>query len=164
MSDPARPATLVLLLGRLERLNESLVAEVCSSRGISPGEFRVLAMLRHGGSDDGVRPTEISRWVVQTTGGLTATLHRLERDGRAERVPDSRDGRSRLVRLTTAGRSFYDDVLDELTDRYETVLAGVDVEATQATVRSLISGFERAGGRSPTGEWDLTRHPTGPRG
>ena len=103
MSAPAPLAALVLLLGRLERLNESLVAEVCSSRGVSPGEFRVLAMLRHGGPEDGVRPTEISRWVVQTSGGLTATLHRLERDGRAERVPDPRDGRGRLVSVLRLG-------------------------------------------------------------
>lgn len=156
MSDHIEVATLGLLLGRLERLNESVVAAVCAEHGVSPAEVRVLAMLRHGSAQSGVRPTEISRWVVQTTGGLTATLRRLEADGRISREDDPDDGRGRLVRLTEAGAAFYDLVFDQLSEAYGEILAAVDVETSTEAVRRLIECFEHAAGRPTTRQWDLT--------
>jgi DNA-binding MarR family transcriptional regulator len=157
VTEAADVAGLGLLLGRLERLNESLVVEVCSADGVSPAELRVLAMLRHGAPPDGVRPTDISRWVVQTSGGLTATLRRLEGAGRIERTEDPDDGRGRRVSLTAAGRAFYDRLFTELTDRYAYVLDGLDAEATTDAVKTVIDAFERAAGLTPTADWDLTR-------
>jgi DNA-binding MarR family transcriptional regulator len=157
VSERAEVAALGLLLGRLERLNESLVVDVCSAEGVSPAELRVLAMLRHGTPTEGVRPTAISRWVVQTSGGLTATLRRLEAAGRIERVEDPDDGRGRRVILTEAGRAFYDRLFEDLTDRYTTVLSGLDVGATTDAVKTVIDVFERSAGLTPTADWDLTR-------
>jgi DNA-binding MarR family transcriptional regulator len=155
---PAEVTALALLLGRLERLNESLVAEICGLHGVSPAELRVLALLRHGRvGPEGVRPTEISTWVVQTSGGLTATLGRLEHHGRIERVDDPADGRGRLVVLTESGRAFYDRLLDDLTERYGVVLEAIDLDQALVTVRQLIDAFERSAGLTPTGDWSLVR-------
>ena len=157
MPPTADVAALGLLLGRLERLNESLVVEVCTAEGVSPGELRVMAMLRHGAPAEGARPTEISRWVVQTSGGLTATLRRLEAAGRVERVDDPEDGRGRRVSLTEAGRAFYDQLFDDLGARYAEVLDDLDIEETTEVVKVVIDAFERSAGLAPTVEWDLTR-------
>lgn len=157
MTAPPQTTSLALLLGRLERLNESLVAEICGQHGVSPAELRVLAMLRHGrGGTEGLRPTEIGTYVVQTSGGLTATLRRLEGQGRIERRSDPADGRGRLVVLTEAGRAFYDELLADLGQCYETVLEPVDVGRAEVAVRDLIDALERSGGRAPTGGWSLT--------
>ena len=149
-------AALALLLGRLERLNEAVVTGVCAAERVSPAEFRVLAMLRHGTAGEAVRPTDISRWVVQTSGGLTATLRRLEMAGRVERVPDPDDGRVRRVALTDDGAAFYDRLLGILTSRYDDALAGLDIEATTTAVRSLIDALERTTGRASSSEADLS--------
>jgi DNA-binding MarR family transcriptional regulator len=153
---------LALLLGRLERLNDSIVTEICGTHGVSPSELRVLAMLRHGrGGPDGVRPTEISTWVVQTSGGLTATLRRLEEHARIERIEDPEDGRGRLVVLTPTGRDFYDQLLHELGLHYAEAFEGVDVDGAGETIKVLIDALERSSGMTPTGGWDLARQLRG---
>ncbi len=98
----------------------------------------------------------IARYVVQTSGGLTATLRRLEDTGRITRLDDPDDRRGRLVALTATGTAFYDQLLGELTERYAKALDTVDIEQTTATVRRLIDAFERFGNRPTTGGWQLT--------
>src|SRR4051794_3602415 len=76
--------TLTLLLGRVGRLNELLSTEVCQAHNVTLAEVRALAALRDAGEP--VRPGVLSDRVVQTSGGLTATLRRLEGDGRIRRI------------------------------------------------------------------------------
>ncbi len=151
--------TFAMLLGRLERLNDELVTGVCSRHGISPSEIRVLAMLRE--ADGSVRPATLSRWVVQTAGGLTATLHRLEADGRITRTPDPDDGRGKLISSTPAGEVFHDHVLAEIADRYRLVLGDVDLERAGDQISALIDGFERLGDHPPSAAWGRSRSFTG---
>lgn len=139
-------ATLVLLLGRLERLSDAFVTGVCRRHGVMPAELRVLAMLRHAPTPAGVRPSVMARAIVQTSGGLTATLGRLEDAGRVIRIDDPDDARSRLVALTDAGRAFHDDVFADLTDRFSIAMDRVDIGAALASVRELLDGYERIGG------------------
>ena len=106
MADTDLP-TLTLLLGRLGRLNEAAVNDVCAQHGTTSAEVRVLLMLSHR-PEGAASPSDIARFVVQTSGGLTATLRRLEADGHVERRPDPHDGRGRLVALTPAGRKSRD--------------------------------------------------------
>ncbi|MGI9604354.1 MAG: MarR family winged helix-turn-helix transcriptional regulator [Acidimicrobiales bacterium] len=148
-------ATLALFLGRLERLNESLVTDVCKRHGVSPSEFRVLAMLRHGSGERPVSPSTIAHWVVQTSGGLTATLGRLEADGRVNRVADPDDGRGRLVVLTEAGSSFHDELFDDLVERYALVLGDIDGREASEMIRTLIGAFERFSNLRPSTGWDI---------
>lgn len=158
MSSTGEQTALVLLLGRLERLNDGLVTQVCSQHGVSPGELRVLAMLRHGSDAGGIRPVDIGRWVVQTTGGLTATISRLEAAERIERRTDPEDGRGKRVLLTEGGRHFYDSLLAELQDRYGAIFGRVDVESSLTAVRDLVNAFERAGGHALSGSWNPAEH------
>ncbi|MDH3706831.1 MAG: MarR family winged helix-turn-helix transcriptional regulator [Acidimicrobiia bacterium] len=148
-------ARLGLLLSRLERLNDAFVTEVCKRHGVSPSELRVLAMLRHGAEGRPVSPSTIGRWVVQTSGGLTATLRRLADDGRIDRIDDPDDGRGRPVVLTETGADFYDRLFADLVDRYHLVLDGIDLEATERTVRELIGAYERLANLAPSAGWDI---------
>ena len=137
--------TLTLLLARVTRLSESVTAEVCTTHGTTPAELRVLSMLSHrpGGAGS---PSDIARWVVQTSGGLTATLKRLEDDGYVERRPDPDDGRGRLVALTDDGRVFHDRLLADLVEQVGGVLAGIDTVGALDVIRELAGALERAAG------------------
>ena len=158
MNGGATLPTLVLLLARLERLNEAFMSGVCRRHDLSPSELRVLAMLRHRADDHQVSPSVLARWIVQTSGGLTATLRRLEEAGHVERVADPDDGRGRLVRLTDRGAERYEDVFADLTRRYGVVFADLDQVAALETVRSIIGAFEEHEDIGRTGDWqaDLT--------
>lgn len=145
MADRSDPTTLTLLLGRLGRLNEALVTQVCADHDTTPAEVRVLSMLAHQPAG-AASPRHIARFVVQTTGGLTATLGRLETAAFVERRPDPNDGRGRLVALTAAGRRFQAEVLDAIVDRTAVTLHGLDLERLDHAVRTAVVAFEEAAG------------------
>lgn len=133
--------TLTLLLGRLGRLNESLIALVCVEHGTSPAELRVLLFLSQQ-PDGAASPRHLARFVVQTTGGLTATLGRLETAGLVERRPDPTDGRGKIVSITPAGHELHDRALAAVVDRTAGALTGVDLDAADAAVRSMVGALE----------------------
>ena len=127
---------------------------VCRGHQISPSELRVLAMLRHRVDDGRVSPSQLAEWIVQTSGGLTATLHRLEVAGHVVRVDDPDDGRGRLVQLTESGSTYYEEVFDDLVERYGVVFAQLDHDEALRSVRHMIEAFERHEGTVRTGDWE----------
>jgi DNA-binding MarR family transcriptional regulator len=135
--------TLALLLARLERLNEALLTETCQRHDLTPSELRVLAALVLSGRP-ALSPTVVGRWIVQTSGGLTATLRRMEHRGLVERRADPDDGRGRLVALTAEGREVHDAVFADVDTAYAAIAAEVDVDDATAAVSRLVSGLERA--------------------
>jgi DNA-binding MarR family transcriptional regulator len=68
------------------------------------GEFDVLATLRRSGAPFALRPTELYRSMMISSGGLTDRLDRLTASGLIRRRPSTEDARSLLVELTAAGR------------------------------------------------------------
>ena len=155
-------STLVLLLARLGSLNEALIHEVCRAHDTGPAELRTLAALRHQAAKGPVTPTALARWIVQTSGGLTATLRRLEARGFVERSVDPLDRRSRLVGLTAAGAEFHDAVFADLLARYDALFADIDVEAALDAIRSLIGPFEQVLHARPSAGWDAGELATVP--
>lgn len=137
--------TLTLLLGRLGRLTETMSTEICADAGTTPAEVRVLALLVH--ADDGIaRPSDVARFIVQTSGGLTATLNRLEQHSLIERRPDPDDGRGRLVVITDAGRTLYDEVLHQLSDATSRALAELELDQIGPQILDLVVALEAASG------------------
>lgn len=117
------------ILGRMRWITLSLrppIEAIFKKYGLDSGEFDVIATLRRSGPPYCLRPTELYRWLMISSGGLTARLARLEKTGLVTRLPDPDDARSMLVQLTSAGadlteRAFREDmafesaVLDALT-------------------------------------------------
>jgi DNA-binding MarR family transcriptional regulator len=145
-------ATLALLLTRLGRLNEQFLADHHGRHSCTSAEAAVLMLLANHDSEC-VSPTIIGEWIVQTSGGLTATLRRLERRGWIERRPDPADGRGRLVALTAAGTVAHDTQFDDLLERYDRVFADVDSEPGLVAVRNLMRGFEKLQGVASSAWW-----------
>ncbi len=143
---------LMAILGRLGRLNEDFVSEVCGRHGIQPSEFRVLSLLHETGPD-GVRPATIGRWVLQTAGGLAATLRRLEADDRIERTDDPDDGRGKLISLTPSGEELHDVIGGDLAERYRFALDHVDLDRALDQVIQLTAAFEQFGNHPQSSSW-----------
>lgn len=117
------------ILGRMRWITLSLrppIEAIFRKYGLDSGEFDVIATLRRSGPPYCLRPTELYRWLMISSGGLTARLNKLEKAGLVTRLPDPDDNRSMLVQLTPEGaavaeRAFREDmafeskVLDALT-------------------------------------------------
>lgn len=103
----------VQVIGRLHRLGAALTEQLVTlyaRYGLSEGEFDVLATLRRGGGPCALRPAELARLTMVTTGGITKRLDRLEAAGLVVRSPDGGgDARAKLAVLTERGRALIDE-------------------------------------------------------
>jgi DNA-binding MarR family transcriptional regulator len=79
------------------------IETVFADFGLDTADFDVLSTLLRSGPPYRLRPTELFRWLMITSGGLTGRLVSLEKRGLVERIPDPADGRSLLVSLTSEG-------------------------------------------------------------
>jgi len=103
---------------RITLLSRPKIEAVFSRHGIDAGEFDVLATLRRSGAPYALRPTELYRSLMISSGGLTDRLIRLEERGLVRRRASPEDRRSLLVELTAAGATcaeaaFREDMLVE---------------------------------------------------
>lgn len=74
------------------------------AHGLDAGEFDVLATLRRAGAPYALRPTELYKSLMISSGGLTARLDKLTEAGLIRRYPSPEDARSLMVELTPAGK------------------------------------------------------------
>jgi len=104
------------VVGRISRLAHLLQAElepVFAAHGVNGGEFDVLASLRRAGRPYRLTPTELSKALMVTSGGMTKRLTALEGRGLIRRQPDPNDGRSTTVSLTREGKRLVEAILPE---------------------------------------------------
>jgi DNA-binding MarR family transcriptional regulator len=80
------------------------IEAVFAKHGLDSGEFDVLATLLRHGAPYRLRPTELFRSLMVSSGGLTDRLNRLTARGLIERLPAEDDARSLLVALTGKGQ------------------------------------------------------------
>jgi len=95
-------AVLVAVL-RTGRQLESWLSTVLGVEELNSSEFSALISLLLAGPPHRRAAGELSAAVVQTSGGTTKTVQRLEQRGFVTRVADPDDGRRALVELTLQG-------------------------------------------------------------
>ena len=127
----------MIRLARLSKLNESILHDVAREHGLTAAEQTVLTTLRWSGPPFRQTPTELAQALVQTSGGVTATLHRLEAAELIERVPDPSDRRRLLVELTEAGKAAEQRVFGELARKLDRVLETIDATDLDAAARGV---------------------------
>ncbi len=129
------------VLSRVTRLGHHLDAArraAFTGHGIEPWEFDVLAALRRAGSPYELSPGRLLRETLVTSGTMTNRVDRLVARALVERLPDPRDRRGVLVRLTAAGRSTVDGALAALLEHERPLLAALDDDE-----RRLLAGLLR---------------------
>ena len=145
------PTAAILLmwvtrLGRLTEVFRTRAASVDASHDAS--SHAVLGALLFVGPPHRLSPTFLSRHVVQTSGGMTKTLRRLERDGLVTRVPDERDGRVSYVQLSTEGERVTQATMSELFKEWQDALheRGIDVAQLTTTIEAMVEAVENITG------------------
>ena len=119
------------VLSRVSRLSRHLdVARraAFAEHGIEQWEFDVLAALRRAGPPYQLSPGRLLRETLVTSGTMTNRVDRLTGRGLVERLPDPRDRRGVLVRLTAQGRETVDGALVTLLELERPLLGALGPE------------------------------------
>ncbi len=141
-------------LARLAQLTEAVLQQVVSAHDLTIAEQTVLTTLRWSDPPYRQSPSDLASVLLQTSGGVTATIHRLERRGLVERVPDPDDGRRRLVQLTARGVEVEAAVFAAIGARTQCILDRVPPALEGEVDRSvalLLELFESESVRRPRG-------------
>jgi DNA-binding MarR family transcriptional regulator len=126
-SDPAA-AALMLMLGRLARRHEALLAAALREHDLDSSQFTVLTMLSFQEPPLGMNLARLNRALDMSSGGITKAVSRLTVRGFVERVADPADRRSTIIRLSAEGRRVQQDVFAELEADWREMFAELPVE------------------------------------
>ena len=121
-------------IGIVSQLGSALCTRLMPG-GLHLSHFIVLNHLVRLG--DGRTPVQIANALQVTKATMTHTLTVLTRHGFVEVVPNPDDGRSKLVRLTEAGRAFRDDAIARLAPALGFVADSLSVEEIGAVLPVL---------------------------
>ena len=103
--------------------------------GIGQSGWMTIAMVAK--SDEPMSQKTLAALVEVEGSSMVAMLDRLERDGLVERLPSPLDRRVKLVRLTEAGVTVYEEVKREAAAMRASTLAGIDPAALEAATSLL---------------------------
>lgn len=134
---PPSTVAALELTKRISRIgmifSQSLGAEL-AELGLTYAEFDVLAALFRSGP---MKPSELSRSLFLTSGGISNVLQRLTAAGYVERSANPGDARSKLVQITDEGRAIARTALDASVRSCEEVTSGVPEESVRRAADAL---------------------------
>ena len=128
------------VLSRVTRLGHHLDRarrQAFAEHAVESWEFDVLAALRRAGAPYELSPGRLLKETLVTSGTMTNRVDRLVARHLVERLPDPRDRRGVLVRLTDAGRTTVDGALESLLAREHALLAGLGPQQQHQLARLL---------------------------
>jgi DNA-binding MarR family transcriptional regulator len=148
-ADPSS-AALMLMLGRLARRHEVMLATTLREHDLDASQFTVMTMLSFQEPPVGMNLARLNQALDMSSGGITKAVSRLASRGLVERVADPADRRSTIIRLTEDGRTLQQTVFTALDAEWSDVFAGVPVERRWAlfeAVREILSVLWDGGSR-----------------
>jgi DNA-binding MarR family transcriptional regulator len=124
---------IILLAGELNAATRRLTAEF----GITPAEFDVLATLRRIGPPHRMKPNELSRHSLLSSGGTSNVLNSLERSELIRREPAPDDRRSTMIVLTESGIKTTEQALLYISEAHARVFDDVPPAVLRAATKAL---------------------------
>lgn len=131
-------AHLWLVLMKAHRAVARHASRSIEASGLGLSDFAVLEMLLNKGPQ---RINDIGRSVELTSGSITTAVDRLEARGLLVRELDDADRRSRIVRLTPAGRAHISGIFAKHAEALEAAAGGL----TKAERKTLIALLKKLG-------------------
>ena len=132
----ATAGVLVALL-RTGRQIEAWLSGILAAEGLDTSEYVALSALWLEPEPHRLSAGEIAERLVQTTGGTTKTIRRLEDRSLVRRVDDPDDGRRALIELTPAGLELARSTLDFVLDAFDLDIGALDTAERTELGRNL---------------------------
>ena len=133
-------------LFRLGRLIEPFFAGAFEQLDVPFADGFAMLMLYQAGPKRSLTPARIGEVLLRSSGGVTATIDRLEEGGFVERKLSPNDRRSILVQLTPEGIQMAERLWTAVSQSQTQLLAPLDPdeqEAATRVLRTLLSCFEQ---------------------
>lgn len=124
---------IMFLSTALDRVMRSDLAEL----GLTAAEFDVLVTLRRAGEPYRMKPNQLARSLMLSTGGTTNVIHRLVARGAVEREDDPDDARSTWIRLTPDGIALAGRAVIAVSAEHDAFFEGVPAEVIEAATVAL---------------------------
>lgn len=124
----------ITLIGAV--FEQALKAEL-AELGLTYAEFDVLAALLRGGRPYRMKPSELSRSLMLTSGGTSNVLQRLAAAGHVERSDNADDARSRFVQLTPSGAELASAAMNASVRAHAEAVAGVPEKTVRHAADAL---------------------------
>ncbi|HEV2781221.1 MAG TPA: MarR family transcriptional regulator [Actinophytocola sp.] len=120
--------------------------------GWTTAEFDVLATLRRSGRPYCMKPNELSRALLLSSGGTSNVLNQLVRAGLVRREPTPLDRRSTLIVLTDQGIGLTEAAVRAVAEAHAEVFAAVPPAVLRTATRALrqLSSVRRARKKTST--------------
>jgi DNA-binding MarR family transcriptional regulator len=99
------------IFGRIWRLSANFLGDAekwLAPVGLSFESFSFIVTLRRSGPPYELNPTTLYRESLLSSGAITNRIDRVEAEGLVKRLPDPKDRRGTIVRLTAKGRALAD--------------------------------------------------------
>ena len=122
------PLEVLSRVSRLARHLDRARSAAFAEHDLESWEFDVLSALRRAGPPYELSPGQLVTQTLVTSGTMTNRVDRLTARGLVQRLPDPRDRRGVIVRLTPAGRSTVDDAFAGLLSRERDLLGELDAQ------------------------------------
>lgn len=110
---------------------------VLRDQGLTTAEFDVLVTLRRAGAPYRMKPTELSRGLLLSSGGTSNVVNQLANRGLVVREPDPDDGRGTQIRLTAEGIPKAEQAVLANTEAHAEVWANVPPEVVDNATAAL---------------------------
>ncbi|MEV0380087.1 MarR family transcriptional regulator [Nonomuraea sp. NPDC050643] len=124
-------------ISRLHLLFEQALKTELAELGLTYAEFDVLMTLNRAAPPYRMKPSELAKSLLLTSGGISNVLQRMASAGHVEREANAGDARSRWVQLTAEGRRLAVAALEASSRAYEGVTAGIQEETVRRAADAL---------------------------
>lgn len=124
---------ILFLSAALDRVMRRDLSEL----GLTVAEFDVLVTLRRAGEPYRMKPNQLARSLMLSTGGTTNVTHRLVARGAVEREDDPADARSTWIRLTSDGIALAERAVLAISAEHDAFFEGVPPEVLDAATTAL---------------------------
>lgn len=104
--------------------------KIFAAHGFTTLEFDVLSTLLRVADNGRMKPSEIYKNLIVSSGGIAKVLKKLEQQQLITRIPDPKDKRSHWIEITEKGESTGLDVLKELIQAHRDNLKATEKELT----------------------------------
>ena len=104
----------ILRIHRISHYLHTNLITVLKEYGLQPAEFSVLETLRKEPKPHCLTPTQLSKTMLFSSGGLTKVLNRLIENDLIIRLENPNDNRGKLVQLTKVGAALISEVIIKL--------------------------------------------------
>lgn len=136
----------MLLIARLARLSvliDAFARDILDPFSLMQSDYAVLSALRRAGPPYTLAPNELYTGLERSSGGMTKMLRRLEHLKFIRRVNNPADKRSKLVRLTEAGKRVEEEAFEAFVTKAHELLAPLsDLGAITDAVETLVGIIE----------------------